>query len=189
MKVNNCFFGSGGEHHPPSSLPPILQELSSWSYCKAGAVVSMRVAELGQKKGPAHLEPSTAKQRCHGRDVGCSPQGLPQPQPLTAQGLPELNVGFLCSITLCHQLLQSPLNLQTERFPADWEGKRRTGKRGCFCSHFGFFLPECRSPCCRTPMAFPQQVPQPSQATSLCNRLKSFGLMGAKKPCWHFLLA
>lgn len=78
----------------------------------------------------------------------------------------------------------SPMSpeLQTEKFPADWEGSR-AGKRGWFCSHFGllhtspFCQKECRSPCCRTP----QQVPQPSLAPSLCNRLKSFGLTGAKK--------
>lgn len=148
MKVSSRFFGSYGKHLPPSSLPATLQELSPWSCCKAGAVVSMRVAELGQRKGAACPEPSTAKQRCCGRDGGCCSQGLPQPQPFPAQGLPELKVRFLCLITLCLRLLQSPLNLQNEKFPADWE-ENRTGKRGCFCSHFGLLdaTPFCQNEC------------------------------------------
>lgn len=83
--------------------------------------------------------------------------------------------------------LTSPISLK----PASWEVScrlegKRTGKRGFFCSHFGlldatpFCQKECRSPCCKTPMAFPQQVLQPPQATSLSNRLRSFSLAGAK---------
>lgn len=94
----------------------------------------------------------------------CCPQGLPRIQPFSAQGLPELNVGFLCLKTFCLGLLQSPLDLQTEEFPADWEGKG-TEKRGCFCYHFGlldatpFCQKECRSPSCKTPMAFSPEGP------------------------------